>query len=166
MLYNKLLIKCDNTAYADEITGVLSAKGIASRRNDKTHDAVAETKDDETCIAVYVSESDYEKAQAVIASMKSEGEKLHLLCPKCGSEDVIKVPLNIKKICLYSILSILCSLFPMLCILLPDGLIDYNKTFDVIVILMLLVGIIFLIKLFRSKNYECRKCGKKFYHKD
>ena len=37
----KLLLKCDNPIYADEITGALTDNGIASRQHEEYIDAAA-----------------------------------------------------------------------------------------------------------------------------
>ena len=163
MEQQKVLLKCDNTIYADEITAVLADSGIASRQ----HEEYIDTANRQIGITVFVYVSDYEKAREVIAPIISARDKVRPMCPKCGSEDVEYIPVHNKKVNVTSILCIFCFLLPGIYIGLPRELMIRNDVFNIIAAFMALAGIVMLVYLSRkNKNYKCRKCGKKFYHID
>ena len=58
----RLLIKCDTTIYADEITNLLIENNIVSRQHDEGQDQNPGAYGAITGIAIYVFEKDYEKA--------------------------------------------------------------------------------------------------------
>lgn len=62
----KLLIKCDTTIFADEITDLLVENNIVSRQHDEGKDQRPGAYGPITGIAIYVFEKDYEKAVEII----------------------------------------------------------------------------------------------------
>ena len=159
----KILIKCDNTIFADEIKTALEENGIASRQHDDCCDSVRR----QIGITIFVYAEDYDKACDVIAPIISERNKAKHMCPKCGSEDVRNITTGIKHGNALSIIAIFSFLLPGVYIGLPNEMMVHNDALDVIALLLFILGIVLLVMLSRkSKNYECRKCGKKFYHVD
>ena len=158
-----LLTKCDNTVFADEITTALANSGIASRQ----HEECCDTASRQVGITIFVYLDDYDKASAVIAPIIKARNKVSPMCPKCGSEDVRHIATHIRHANTYSITAIFCFLLPGMYIGLPKQLMVHNDVLDIIAALLFILGIILVAVLSRKgKNYECRKCGKKFYHVD
>lgn len=154
-------MKCDNTVYADEIKTALADNGIVSRQ----HEECCDTARRQIGITIYVFSEDYERASDVVAPIISARNKVTPMCPKCGSEDVKYIPVHHKHVNTISILSIFCFLLPGIYIGLPKQMVERNDILDVIAAAVVVLGIVMLVAVSRkNKNYECRKCGKKFYH--
>ena len=83
-----LLIKCDTTIYADEITNLLIENNIVSRQHDEGQDQRPGAYGAITGIAIYVYEKDYEKAVEITNPIVNSRNKSHVWCPKCGSYNV------------------------------------------------------------------------------
>lgn len=163
MKQEKLLLRCDNTIYADEITSVLADNGIVSRQNDESLDVVKR----QLGISVFVYSEDYEKASALITPIINARNKVTPMCPKCGSEDVRNILTHHKHLSAISILAIFCFLLLGIYIGLPKQMMEHNDILDIIAAVVFILGVVILVVLSRkSKNYECRNCGKKFYHID
>ena len=158
----KLLMKCDNTIFADEITDVLKENGIASRQRDERYDVASR----QTGITIYVYTEDYEKAYAVVAPIIEARNKYAPMCPKCGSEDVVHIQVNNKYYSLKIVLSMVFILFSALYFLSPKEMLIRNDVIDMIAKALMIIGIVIMAFSGRHKNYECKKCGKKFYHVD
>ena len=163
MKTEKILIKCDNAIFADEIKTALSDNGIASRQHDDCCDSVSR----QIGITIFVYSDDYDKASAIIAPIISARNKVTPMCPKCGSEDVRSIAPHVKHANAFSIIAIFSFLLPGIYIGLPKELMVHNDALDIIALLLFILGIVLVVVLSRkSKNYECRNCGKKFYHVD
>ena len=161
MKHEILLLKCDNTIYADEITSLLADNGIASRQNEEGID----TAKRQIGISIFVYDDDYERASVLIAPILEARNKVCPMCPKCGSEDVKYIPIGVKYANAISILVIFCFLIPGIYIGLPRELMVRNDILNIIALVMAISGVIMVVVLSRKgKNYECRNCGKKFYH--
>ena len=74
----RLLIKCDTTIYADEITNLLIENNIVSRQHDEGQDQNPGAYGAITGIAIYVFEKDYEKAVEIIKNCPY-GEKAQII---------------------------------------------------------------------------------------
>ena len=158
----KLLIKCDNSIFADEITDALKENGIASRQRDERCDVLMR----QTGIAVYVYTEDYEKASEVIAPIIEERNKFTPMCPKCGSEDVVRIAVNNKHYSLKAVLSIVFILISAVYFLSSKDMLLHNDILDIVAWALLIIGVILMLFTGSNNNYQCKKCGKKFYHVD
>ena len=90
----RLLIKCDTTIYADEITNLLIENNIVSRQHDEGQDQNPGAYGAITGIAIYVFEKDYEKAVEIINPIVDSRNKSHVWCPKCGSYNVSAIAVS------------------------------------------------------------------------
>ena len=102
----RLLIKCDTTIYADEITNLLIENNIVSRQHDEGQDQNPGAYGAITGIAIYVFEKDYEKAVEIINPIIDSRNESHVWCPKCGSytsPQRLRMPAAGPVICLRSI---------------------------------------------------------------
>lgn len=161
MKQEKILLKCENAIYADEIQTALSNSSIVSRQ----HEEYLDTASRQIGITIFVYSDDYDKACEIIAPIIKARNEAAPMCPKCGSEDVRYTPSHFKHTNFVSIFSIFCFLLPGIYIGLPKGVIERTYTLNVIAGVVAVLGLVMLVLLSRkSKNYECRKCGKKFYH--
>ena len=92
----RLLIKCDTTIYADEITNLLIENNIVSRQHDEGQDQNPGAYGAITGIAIYVFEKDYEKAVEIINPIVDSRNESHVWCPKCGSYNVSAIAVSNK----------------------------------------------------------------------
>lgn len=90
----RLLIKCDTTIYADEITNLLIENNIVSRQHDEGQDQNPGAYGAITGIAIYVFEKDYEKAVEIINPIIDSRNESHVWCPKCGSYNVSTIAVS------------------------------------------------------------------------
>lgn len=159
----KLLLKCDNSIFADEIEDLLNASGIVSRRHDERDDPYPGAYGAVLGIAVFVYADDYEKACRIIEPVLSERRKCMPFCPKCGSEDVVPIVHRRDYGTIISVLSVFLILFPILYMELPSEFGTSTLVANIMAWVMFIAGIVllFIAKLF-IVNYKCRKCGKKF----
>lgn len=162
-MQERLLLKCDNSIYADEITELLRTHQIVSRQHDETQDLQPGAYGAVTGIAIYVFEKDYAKAQEVVAPVLAERKNMFSFCPKCGSEEIeVIVRRHDYGTCL--ILTCLFLIFlPGLYICLPAELGLRSMVTDYIAGGMLVFGFVLMFAIRNiAANYQCRKCGKKF----
>lgn len=136
-MQERLLLKCDNSIYADEITGVLRTHQIVSRQHDETQDFQPGAYGAVTGIAIYVFEKDYAKAQAIVRRHD------------------------------YATFLILTCLFliflPGVYMVLPAELGIRSSLTDYIAGGMVILGFLLMFAIRNiTANYQCRKCGKKF----
>ena len=108
----RLLIKCDTTIYADEITNLLIENNIVSRQHDEGQDQNPGAYGAITGIAIYVFEKDYEKAAEIINPIVDSRNKSHVWCPKCGSYNVAAIAVSNKYGTAIALLCIFFFLFP------------------------------------------------------
>ena len=88
----RLLIKCDSSIYADNISSVLEANNITVRRHvDESTDRRTGTHDPDSVTALYVPDKDYEKALEIIAPIADRMHEAIPFCPKCGSDNAIPI---------------------------------------------------------------------------
>lgn len=159
----RLLLKCENTIFADEIESLLNASGIVSRRHDERNDPYPGAYGAVLGIAVYVYADDYERACRIIEPVVSERRKFMPFCPKCGSEDVAPIVRRRDYGTTISVLSTFLILVPILYMELPAEFGTSTPLANIVALVMFIAGIvlIFTARLFTA-NYKCRKCGKKF----
>lgn len=75
----RLLIKCDSSIYADNISSVLEANNITVRRHvDESTDRRTGTHGPDSGTALYVTDKDYEKALEIIAPI---ADRMHEAIP-------------------------------------------------------------------------------------
>lgn len=160
-----LLIKCDTTIYADEITNLLIENNIVSRQHDEGQDQRPGAYGAITGIAIYVYEKDYEKAVEITNPIVNSRNKSHVWCPKCGSYNVSAIYGN-KYGTAISLLCIFLVLIPGLYIVWAN---DFGLRSTIADYIVLSMFIFFLVIAFSGKisnaNYMCKDCNKRFYHK-
>lgn len=160
----RLLLKCENIIFADEIENLLKDAGISSRLHDEREDPQPGAYGAVTGIAIYVFAEDYDRASALVEPVLNDRRHVHPFCPKCGSEDVS--PIKHRRD--YGTRIALLSLF----LILVAGIYMAPQTSelgirsaagDIIAVVAGAVGIIllFAVRSF-TVNFKCNKCGKKF----
>ena len=88
----RLLIKCDSSIYADNISSVLEANNITVRRHDdESTDRQTGAHGTDSGTALYVPDKDYEKALEIIAPIADRMHEAIPFCPKCGSDNVTPI---------------------------------------------------------------------------
>lgn len=161
----RLLLKCDNTIYADEIANELESYGIIVRLHDETQDTAVGAYGGVTGIAIYVLDKDYDQAKGLISPIIKARNNAHPMCPNCGSENVAPLPYKHKYATGTAITSLALILLPIIYIAQPLELGLRSKMGDAIALVMVIVG---LVLLFASRhindNYECHDCNHKFHH--
>ena len=160
----RLLLKCDNTIFADEIVGVLEANGIVSRQHDESMDTVVGAYGAVTGIAFYVFEDDYERARELIDPIVKARNKVHPICPKCGSEEVVPIARKRNDATALTIVSLFLLLIPGLYIGLPVQLGLRSRLADIAALMMTVAAFVILISSNHwFYNFRCMKCGHKFH---
>lgn len=162
----RLLIKCDTTIFADEITNLLIENNIVSRQHDEEQDQRPGAYGAITGIAIYVFEKDYEKAVEITNPIVGSRNKSQIWCPKCGSYNVSAICVSNKYGTAIALLCIFLVLIPGLYLAWANDLGIKSTIADYIALSML---ISFLVIAFFGKisnaNYICKDCNKKFRHK-
>ena len=88
----RLLIKCDSSIYADNISSVLEANNVTVRRHDdESTDRQTGAHGTDSGTALYVPDKDYEKALEIIAPIADRMHDAIPFCPKCGSDNVTPI---------------------------------------------------------------------------
>ena len=131
-----LLIKCDTTIYADEITNLLIENNIVSRQHDEGQDQRPGAYGAITGIAIYVYEKDYEKAVEITNPIVNSRNKSHVWCPKCGSYNVSAIYVSNKYGTAISLLCIFLVLIPGLYIVWANDFGLRSTIADYIVLFM------------------------------
>ena len=161
-----LLIKCDTTIYADEITNLLIENNIVSRQHDEGQDQRPGAYGAITGIAIYVYEKDYEKAVEISNPIVNSRNISHVWCPKCGSYNVSAIYVSNKYGTAISLLCIFLVLIPGLYIVWAN---DFGLRSTIADYIVLSMFIFFHVIAFSGKisnaNYMCKDCNKRFYHK-
>lgn len=162
----RLLIKCDTTIYADEITNLLIENNIVSRQHDEGQDQNPGAYGAITGIAIYVFEKDYEKAVEIINPIVDSRNKSHVWCPKCGSYNVSAIAVNNKYGTAIALWCIFLLLIPGLYLVWANDLGIRSTIADYIALSMFISFFIvaFLGKIYNA-NYICKDCNKRFHHK-
>lgn len=162
----RLLIKCDTTIFADEITNLLIENNIVSRQHDEGQDQRPGAYGAIMGIAIYVFEKDYEKAAEIINPIVDSRNQSHVWCPKCGSYNVVAIAVSNKYGTAIALLCIFLVLIPGLYLLWAN---DFGIRSTVADYIALSMFISFLVIVFFGKiskaNYICRDCDKRFRHK-
>lgn len=71
----KLLMKCENTIFADEIVGKLNENGIETRTHDETQDTAVGAYGPLVGIAIYVPAQQYDQALALVKPIVEARDK-------------------------------------------------------------------------------------------
>lgn len=162
----KLLLKCENSIYADEVENLLRTNNIASRRHDESQDTRTGAYGPLTGIAIYVFEKDYDKARSLICPVLEERAEMRPFCPRCGSEEVRPIVHRHSYGTMMSMLCLFFILIPGLYLVLPVEFGFRSPVADYIALAMAVVGFILMFTLKRFLvNYTCGKCGKKFHRR-
>ena len=152
----RLLIKCDSSIYADNISSVLKANNITVRKHvDESTDRRTGTHGPDSGTALYVTDKDYEKALEIIAPIADRMHEAIPFCPKCGSDNAIPIAPS-----RYTTAVIIASVMWSLQLGIQSG------TGSIIAGIFLLLAIFMAMSTkYLNANYRCRKCGRKFNHR-
>ena len=162
----RLLIKCDSSIYADNISSVLEANNITVRRhNDESTDRRTGTHGPDSSTALYVPDKDYEKALEIIAPIADRMHDAIPFCPKCGSDNVTSIaPFRYTSAVIIAsvILGLGSGFYPWWSLQLGIQ----SGTGSIIAGVFLLLAIFMAMSTnYLNANYRCRKCGRKFNHR-
>ena len=162
----RLLIKCDSSIYADNISSVLEANNITVRRHDyESTDRRTGTHDPDSGTALYVTDKDYEKALEIIAPIADRMHEAIPFCPKCGSDNAIPIApsrYTTAVIIASVILGLGSGFYPWWSLQLGIQ----SGTGSIIAGVFLLLAIFMAMSTnYLNANYRCRKCGRKFNHR-
>ena len=162
----KLLLKCENSIYADEVENLLRTHGIASRCHDESQDTRTGAYGPLTGIAIYVFEKDYDKARSLICPVLEQRTEVKPFCPRCGSEEVTPIVHRRSYGTMMAMLCLFLILIPGLYLALPVELGFRFPLANHIAWTMAVVGFFLMFTLKRFLvNYTCGKCGKKFHRR-
>ena len=161
----RLLIKCDSSIYADNISSVLEANNITVRRHvDESTDRRTGTHGPDSGTALYVTDKDYEKALEIIAPIADRMHEAIPFCPKCGSDNVTPIApsrYTTAVIIASVILGLGSGFYPWWSLQLGIQ----SGTGSIIAGIFLLLAIFMAMSTkYLNANYRCRKCGRKFNH--
>jgi len=162
----KLLLKCENYIYANNIVAVLSSNNIVARLHDERQDQRVGAYGPITGIAVYVLEKDYDCALGIIEPIVKEMNAINPFCPKCGNMDIASISLGRRYETVIVIVSILFLLLPGVYFVWTEWH-GINASTNYVALGMLVLGFILIFsgKYIAKSNYECKKCGKKFIYR-
>ena len=162
---DKLLLKCDNTIYADEVVRLLNKHGIVTRQHDENQDPRTGSYGPLPGIAIYVFEKDYDKACSLVEPLQEQRNDYAPSCPKCGSDAVEPLVHRHNYGNSLNIISIILICIPVIYICMPGVYGLRSPVADMITLLMVIVGFIVVVAGRHSNdNYQCTDCGKKFRH--
>lgn len=161
----RLLCRCQNSFVADNVTEVLEANGIASRRHDETNDCRTGAYGPTPGIAIYVFEDNFEKALSLVEPVLNHNtDNTKSFCPKCGSEDITRIERS-KYATPLLILSIFLFIAPCVYFYCTMGAENKSAAMDSLAIAVFIISIIIMITCERKNaNFRCRHCGRKFNH--
>ena len=162
----RLLIKCDSSIYADNISSVLEANNITVRRHDdESTDRRTGAHGPDSGTALYVPDKDYEKALEIIAPIADRMHEAIPFCPKCGSDNAIPIApsrYTTAVIVASVILGLGSGFYPWWSLLLGIK----SGTGSIIAGIFLLLAIFMAMSTkYLNANYRRRKCGRKFNHR-
>ena len=160
-----LLCNCPNSIIADNVINILNDNGIVLRQHDETMDQRSGAYGPAPGIAIYVFEKDYEKALKLVAHIIDfSSANIKLFCPKCDSEDVVRIRQS-KYIPYLIVISILFFFFPCVYWYNSENWSIKSTILDYLSVVLLIISIVsIIICCYKNVNYKCNKCGKKFNH--
>lgn len=163
--HEKLLIKCANSIYADDVIDALREQDIDSRQqyeetNSKTHGPLYD-------IDIYVSDEDYERACEILTEEvgSERNTKSIVWCPACHSEKVVPItPYKHRKT--MRIVGYFCLIISFFYLILSQRFALRSTPMMIFMAAIVLIGA-FLMDLTSKKrcqaNYKCRRCRRRFY---
>lgn len=154
-----LLCRCTSSILSNNVTDILDANSIWYRMHDETADQCNGAYGPNPGIAIYVFESDFMEASALIEHIINRPYvRYSPFCPNCGSEDTESI--NRSK---YATPLTLISL-PLF--IIPGVYLYHSKDWGIIswiaVAVFLISIILMIISTQMGKNCKCKKCGKRF----
>ena len=159
----RLLCKCSDNIIAHNVVSILKNDGIIFRQHDETNDPRTGAYGPNPGISIYVFEKDYEKALTLIEPIvDSSAESIKPFCPKCGSEDTVRIEKN-KFITPLLILSTFLFVAPVAYFYFTKDLENKLIVLDILAIIAFISSIVILILCdCKNANHKCNECGKKF----
>lgn len=168
----KLLMKCDNPVYADEVIGKLAEAGIAASQHDDGMDPSLGSLQGQLGIGIRVFEKDYDRAREVVDQIVKGRVTSATWCPLCGSDDIEKLPKRRRHISASRIaIALLLVLIGAAWLLLNtrQHVIENAKALTVlhmVAVGLVTIGMLHIILPAEWNNYHCRHCNRDFYHMD
>lgn len=161
-----LLVQCDNSIYADEVTDALFASGITSYRHDEKQYGHHGAHGPNEGIAIYVSKDNYDQAAKIVSIIESQRKAQSVCwCPKCGSENIVSITPYLKHRTAVSMFILFSLLIAGCYFLTPLSNVFSSPTVSMLMIAILLIALILFI-LGASKrcnmNRRCKDCGHRF----
>lgn len=156
---------CPDSFTAANVVEILESNGIALRQHDETADQRPGSHGPNPGIAIYVFDSDLEKARELVDPIiNGKYEDVRPFCPKCGSEETVYVG-RYRYASLLIILSTLFILLPCVYFIMSDKWGIRLAALDYVFAAMLVSSIVMMI-VSKSKNVnrQCKICGKRFNH--
>lgn len=153
-LQEKLLMKCENTIFADEVAGALDAKGIASRQHDESQDATVGAYGAVTGIAIYVFEKDFEKARAVVEPIVKARNVEETQCKGCGSDEAKMVVQRKRYSTTISLVCLMMIVIPAIYVVLPVEFGLRSMVADIIAVIMAVIGFLTILVCRRRINKQ------------
>lgn len=159
----RLLYKCSNNIIAHNIVSILKENDISFRQHDETNDPRIGAYGPTPGIAIYVLETDHEKALLLIEPIiNSLTENINPFCPKCDSEDTVHIERS-KFITPLLILSTFLFVAPIAYFYFTKDLENKLIVMNILAIFSFISSIAILIFCdYKSANYKCNGCGKKY----
>lgn len=163
VMNEKLLCKCANNITAHNVVSILENDDIVFRQHDETKDPRTGAYGPTPGIAIYVFEKDYEKALVLIEPIVNpSAESIKPFCPKCDSENTVRIEKN-KFITPLLILSIILFITSVAYFYFTKDLENRPIIPNIFAIIAFTSSIAILIFCDRKNtNYKCNDCGKKF----
>ncbi len=162
----RLLVKCKNSIYANNIVNMLESNNIASRQHDELQDQCPGAYGAITGIAIYVYEKDYAKAKEIAAPIIKEMNEVKPFCPKCGSENATPINRKYGYGTITTVISILLMIIPGVYYAWTKGGEPNSPILNNIALAVAIVGVILAFAgMLYSTNYKCNDCGKKFTYR-
>lgn len=158
-----LLCKCQSSIKAHKVVSILKNNNIVFRQHDETNNPRTGAYGPTPGIAIYVFEKDYEKALTLIEPIvNSSAESTKTFCPKCGSEDTVRIEKN-KFITPLLILSIVFFITPVVYFYFTKDLENKSIILNILAIVVFISSIVILFLCdYKNVNYKCNDCGKRF----
>lgn len=165
----KLLMKCDNPVYADEVIGKLAEAGIAASQHDNGMDPSLGSLQGQLGIGIRVFEKDYDRAREVVDQIVKGRVTSATWCPLCGSDEVEKLAAKRRRLSAKRLLRAL------LLVLIGVAWLALKSQQHVIADAKLLtalhvaavgfvtIGLMQIVWPADWSNYHCRHCNRDFY---
>ena len=163
--HDKLLIRCLNSLYADEVTDALLEQDIDSRQQFESKDSKNRGPLDE--VDIFVSGDDYDRASDILSEIGStRNTKSIVFCPTCDSQKVSRITPYAKYRKIMRITGHVCIILCICIFIFKQALVkDSTPMIFLLTSLMVIGGILlhFSKKEYCQANYKCRKCRRRFY---